>query len=698
MNALREQTQLDAGTRDYARRVDEFSALLEASRDLSIQTGVDALLQTLLERVTNLVGCSSASVFLLDQRTGDAVVAATLRGTLRIGTRFPATQGIAGRMAETRRPVRIDDYQKWEHRVPEIAAHGVRAILMVPMICGGELLGALGVSEYSASRTYNDDDARVLWLFAAQAASGLRSVQLLEEERKRADQLLSDNIERRRTEEALRRSEERYRHLSEDLDRRVQERTAELAAANQELEAFGYSVSHDLRGPLRIIEGFSRLLEDEYGDVLDGAARQYVEGMRISTVRMAQLIQDLLNLSRITRNRIERTSVDLADFAREAAEDLQKTDPLRRVKFHIPAHAPAAGDPTMLRILVEHLLGNAWKYTSRHVRGEIELGMREADGETVFYVRDDGAGFDMEYASKLFAPFQRLHDATEFDGTGIGLAIVERIVRRHGGRIWGEGLVEDGATFSFTLAPKRSGHADDPGAESSGSDSADADQADAGADATRADAAAADANPQRVRVSSASAIRTLVLATTNKGKLRDFRALFQGSGIAIELPGDHGVSVDVEETGSDFRGNALLKARAYAAELPGVAVLADDSGLVVEALDGEPGVRSARYAGEPCDDGANNRLVLEKMRGVEDRRAAFVVILALVRPDRSELLVEGRCEGTIADSERGENGFGYDAIFFRDDLGCTFGEAAPSEKNARSHRAAAVRKLLAALS
>ncbi len=190
---------------------------------------------------------------------------------------------------------------------------------------------------------------------------------------------------------------------------------------------------------------------------------------------------------------------------------------------------------------------------------------------------------------------------------------------------------------------------------------------------------------------------SLVLCTTNQGKLRDFRLLFEGSGVRIELPSDHGVALDVEETGETFTDNALLKARAYAAALPGKAVLADDSGLVVEALAGEPGVRSARYAGEPCDDRANNRLVLRRMEGVGDRRAAFVVVLALVRPDGGETVVEGRCEGTVAFEERGANGFGYDAIFWRDDLGATFGEASPAEKNARSHRAAAVRALLARL-
>jgi XTP/dITP diphosphohydrolase len=194
------------------------------------------------------------------------------------------------------------------------------------------------------------------------------------------------------------------------------------------------------------------------------------------------------------------------------------------------------------------------------------------------------------------------------------------------------------------------------------------------------------------------AVREVVLATTNKGKLRDFRHLFEGTGIEIRVPADFGVEMDVEETGTTFEENALLKARAFARELPGRAVLADDSGLAVEALDGRPGVYSARYAGEPCDDRANNLKVIAELQGIENRRAAFVAVLALVLPDGGEIVVDGRCEGRVIDEERGSNGFGYDAIFFRDDLGCTFGQASPADKNARSHRAAAVHALLARLS
>jgi XTP/dITP diphosphohydrolase len=191
-------------------------------------------------------------------------------------------------------------------------------------------------------------------------------------------------------------------------------------------------------------------------------------------------------------------------------------------------------------------------------------------------------------------------------------------------------------------------------------------------------------------------LQSLVLATTNLGKLADFRLLFAPTGIAITLPGDHGVSLDVEETGDTFEANALLKARAYAQAI-GTAVLADDSGLSVHALEGRPGIFSARYAGPACDDRANNRKLIEDLRGVEDRRAEFVCALALVLPDGSEIVTHGRCAGTILDEERGSQGFGYDAVFYRDDLGQTFGESTPEKKNSRSHRSAAVRAMISEL-
>jgi XTP/dITP diphosphohydrolase len=188
----------------------------------------------------------------------------------------------------------------------------------------------------------------------------------------------------------------------------------------------------------------------------------------------------------------------------------------------------------------------------------------------------------------------------------------------------------------------------------------------------------------------------VVLATTNRGKLADFRQLFRDTGIELVSPAEVGAALDVEETGTTFLENALLKARAHFAAT-GLPALADDSGLIAHALGDEPGVRSARYAGEPSDDHANNRLLIQKLHGVADRRASFICALALVLPGGREITAEGSCDGRIIDQERGTNGFGYDSVFYRDDLGCTFGEATREEKNARSHRGAAVRALIARL-
>jgi XTP/dITP diphosphohydrolase len=186
----------------------------------------------------------------------------------------------------------------------------------------------------------------------------------------------------------------------------------------------------------------------------------------------------------------------------------------------------------------------------------------------------------------------------------------------------------------------------------------------------------------------------VLLATSNKGKIADFQLLFEGSGVTITAPSDLGVRMDVEETGTTFEENALLKARAFC-QASGLATLADDSGLEVAALDGRPGVYSSRYAGPECDDHANNLEIIREMTGIDDRRAAFVCALALVLPDGTEVVTHGRCEGTVIDKESGHEGFGYDVIFYREDLGRTFGESSPQEKNARSHRAAAARAMIA---
>lgn len=223
-----------------------------------------------------------------------------------------------------------------------------------------------------------------------------------------------------------------------------------LEAANQELETFSYSVSHDLRAPLRSIDGFSLLLLEDYADKLDDAGKDYLGRVRKASQKMAKLIDDMLNLSRVGRHEIRRETLDISAIAESAVRKLMEQDTNRSIRLSVTPGLKAEGDSRLIETALDNLIGNAWKYTANRDPADIEIGSRNDSGETVFYVRDNGAGFDMQYADKLFGSFQRLH-GSEFEGTGIGLATVMRIVTRHGGRLWGEGEVDKGATFYFTL-------------------------------------------------------------------------------------------------------------------------------------------------------------------------------------------------------------------------------------------------------
>jgi len=228
----------------------------------------------------------------------------------------------------------------------------------------------------------------------------------------------------------------------------------ELEGANKELEAFSYSVSHDLRAPLRAIDGFSHALLADYENKLDEQGQDYLRRVRGATKRMTQLIDDLLSLSKITRASLTRQRVDLSDVAKHVLAELGGRDPGRRITTRVADDLVVQADPQLITVMLENLLGNAWKFTSKQPAATIEVGKESRGEETVFYIKDNGAGFSMEHATKLFAPFQRLHAPEEFEGTGIGLATVNRVVVRHGGRVWAEARPGQGATFLFTLGEK----------------------------------------------------------------------------------------------------------------------------------------------------------------------------------------------------------------------------------------------------
>jgi light-regulated signal transduction histidine kinase (bacteriophytochrome) len=248
--------------------------------------------------------------------------------------------------------------------------------------------------------------------------------------------------------------EQEISRLNTELERRVRERTAELEAANQDLEAFAYSVSHDLRAPLRSIRGFSEVLLERYAGQLDDQGQDYLRRVCDSSQRMNRLIDDLLKLSRVGRSELRWQLVNLSAVAEGIAAELRKGDPGRSVEIVIQPNLRAEGDERLLGILLGNLLSNAWKFTGSRPDGVIEFGFT-ARAEPAFFVRDNGIGFDMAHADKLFGVFQRLHSISEFPGTGIGLAMVQRIIRRHRGRAWANGVVNQGATFYFTLPETR---------------------------------------------------------------------------------------------------------------------------------------------------------------------------------------------------------------------------------------------------
>jgi PAS domain S-box-containing protein len=333
------------------------------------------------------------------------------------------TTGLWGEAVRQRRAVITNDYiaaSPLKKGYPQ--GHvAVKRHMNTPVFAGSRIVIVAGVG--NKTEGYNQDDVQQLTLLM----EGMWRL-----------------IERQRTETEV-------RQLNETLEQRVIQRTAQLEAANKELDAFSYSVSHDLRAPLRGIDGWSLALLEDYGSQLDGQAKTYLERVRSETQRMGQLIDDLLQLSRLTSAELNIKRVDLSAIASTIAASLQKVQPERQVEFVIQPGLNANGDAQLLEIALTNLLGNACKFSGKITQPRIEFGQTEVEGQRAFFVRDNGAGFEMTLAKKLFGAFQRLHKASDFPGTGVGLTTVQRIVHRHGGRVWAEAAVDRGATFYFTL-------------------------------------------------------------------------------------------------------------------------------------------------------------------------------------------------------------------------------------------------------
>jgi light-regulated signal transduction histidine kinase (bacteriophytochrome) len=322
----------------------------------------------------------------------------------------------------------------------------VQANLAVPLLQGQKLWGLLCIHQCRAPRQWQSIEIEFVSQIANHLGVALQHAELL------AD-LRSEILERQQAEQRVL-----------DLNQGLRQAIIELKAVNKELEAFSYSVSHDLRAPLRSIDGFSQALLEDYQDRLDTSGQDYLQRIRASTQRMGRLIDDMLTLARVTRSDMQPAYVDLSRIADRIRTDLRQSQPDRQVEFTIQSGLFAQGDVHLLQVLLENLLNNAWKFTSKHLHAKIEFGTAERilkgiaqsnsspiSDAPIYFVRDDGAGFDMAYINKLFGPFQRLHSMQDFPGNGIGLATVQRIVHRHGGRVWAEGTVEQGATFYFTL-------------------------------------------------------------------------------------------------------------------------------------------------------------------------------------------------------------------------------------------------------
>lgn len=405
---------------DLQRENRAMRRLVAAVQELSLARDLGSVMAIVRRVARELTGADGASFILRDGDTchyadEDAI------SPLWKGQRFPMSASISGWAMLNKQPAVIEDIYA-DPRIPIDAYRPtfVKSLVMVP-IRKEAPIGAIG-TYWARRHLASPSQVELLQTLANTTAVAMESVQLYCE-----------------------------------LEQRVHDRTLLLEATNRELEAFSYSVSHDLKAPLRAISGFADLIAEQDA-CLDEKAKHFLANVRAEAARMNGLIEHLLRLARLARTELRRQRVDLSALALELSDRLRAGAPERRVELRVEPGLTAEADPGLLRLVLENLLSNAWKFTSPKESAVIEVGSRaQSDGSSAFFVKDDGAGFDMKYAGKLFAPFQRMHRQEEFAGSGIGLATVQRIVHRHGGRVWTEAEPGKGATFFFTLPPPAAG-------------------------------------------------------------------------------------------------------------------------------------------------------------------------------------------------------------------------------------------------
>jgi signal transduction histidine kinase len=411
---------------------------------------VRAVLDELCAAATRATGGLASAVWLWEPAQAHFSLRALTRPDQPPAPALPrlAANGPTGRAWHERLPVLAERPAHLSDAQAELAPLA-DALIAVPLISRDRAWGVLEVY-LRRSSLFPDDDMALLALLAEQAAEALERDALYSVERTLLERLAQANGELQAEVAERRQAEEQIQQLNDSLSRRA----ALLEAANQELEAFSYSVSHDLRTPLRAIDGFSQALLEDYDEQLDETAQDYLQRIRRGAQRMALLIDDLLRLAWLSRATLTLETIDLSAMARAVLAELRAAEPGRTVESAVADGLTVYGDARLLRVALENLLGNAWKFTGQQPRARIEVSAGDIGGQPVYCVRDNGAGFDMRSADRLFGAFQRMHTLEEFPGTGIGLAIVQRIILRHAGRIWAESEPGQGAAFFFMLAPE----------------------------------------------------------------------------------------------------------------------------------------------------------------------------------------------------------------------------------------------------